>query len=112
MEKEEKLKSQQNQERLHKYEEMGLFVFRFILFGVQSYHKSMRETLVSFMEENQILFAKVENTPMEQYLLVSKMKELGTWDPCLASVDIGFLGVTITYVTLSCSQYLYKTFIH
>ena len=64
------------------------------------------------MEENQNLFAKVENTPMEQYLLVSKMKELGTWDPCLASVDIGFLGVTISYVTLSCSQYLYKTFIH
>ena len=31
------------------------------------------------MEENQILFAKVENTPMEQYLSVSKMKELGTW---------------------------------
>ena len=79
MEEEEKLKSQQNQERLHKYEEMGLFVFSFILFGVQSYHKSMRETLVSFMEENQILFAKVENTPMEQYLFVSKMKEHGTW---------------------------------
>ena len=62
MEKEEKLKSQQNQERLHKYEEMGLFVFSFILLGVQSYHKSMRETLVSFVEEDQILFAKVENT--------------------------------------------------
>ena len=27
---------------------------------------------------------------------------------CLASFDIGFLGVTISNVTLSCSQYLYK----
>ena len=60
------------------------------------------------MEENQNLFAKVENTPMEQYLIVSKMKELSTWDPCLASVDIGFLGVTISHVTLSCNQYLYN----
>ena len=25
-----------------------------------------------------------------------------------ASVDIGFLGVTISHVTLSCSQYLYN----
>ena len=30
--------------------------FSFILFGVQAYHKSVRETLVSFMEENLIKF--------------------------------------------------------
>ena len=28
-----------------------------------------------------------------------------------ASVDIGFLGVTISHVTLSCSQYLYNAHI-
>ena len=27
---------------------------------------------------------------------------------CFASVDISFLGVTISHVTLSCSQYLYN----
>ena len=27
---------------------------------------------------------------------------------CCASVDIGFLGATISHVTLSCSQYLYS----
>ena len=94
-EKEEKSKSQQNQERLHKYEEMGLFVFSFILFGVHLYHKSMRETLVSFMEENQILFAKVENTPLEQYLLVSKMIEHGTWGTELEIVSFSSLCNTL-----------------
>ena len=29
-------------------------------------------------------------------------------DLILASVDIGFLDVTISHVTLSCSQYLYN----
>lgn len=31
----------------------------FILFVIQSFHKRVRETLVSLMEENKILFAKV-----------------------------------------------------
>ena len=31
-------------------------IFSYILFGVQSYHKSVRETLVSFMEEKLIKF--------------------------------------------------------
>lgn len=53
--------------------------FSFIVFGVQTFHKCVREKLVSFMEDNKVLFTKVENTPMEQYLSISKMKELGTW---------------------------------
>ena len=36
----------------------------FNLFGVQSYHKSVRETLYSLLHERESnLFAKVENTP-------------------------------------------------
>ena len=81
---------------------MGLFDLSFILFGVQSYHKSMRETLVSFMDGNQILFAKVENTPMEQYLLVSKMKEHGTWGTDLEILAFSSLCNTTVYVYCSC----------
>ena len=76
--------------------------FSFISFGVQSYHKSVKETLVSFMEENQILFAKVENKPMEQYLLVSKMKELGTWGTELVILAFSSLCNTTVYVYCNC----------
>ena len=69
--------------------------FSFISFGVQSYHKSVKVTLVSFMEENQILFAKVENTPLEQYLLVSKMIEHGTWGTELEIVSFSSLCNTL-----------------
>ena len=76
--------------------------FSFISFGVQSYHKSVKETLVSFMEENQILFAKVENTPMEQCLSVSKMKELGTWGTELEILAFSSLCNTTVYVYCNC----------
>ena len=74
----------------------------FISFGVQSYHKSVKETLVSFMEENQILFAKVENTPMGQCLSVSKMKELGTWGTELEILAFSSLCNTTVYVYCNC----------
>ena len=54
------------------------------------------------MEENQILFAKVENTPMEQYLLVSKMKELGTWGTELVILAFSSLCNTTVYVYCNC----------
>ena len=76
--------------------------FSFISFGVQSYHKSVKETLVSFMEENQILFAKVENTPMGQCLSVSKMKELGTWGTELEILAFSSLCNTTVYVYCNC----------
>ena len=76
--------------------------FSFNLFGVQSYHKSVRETLVFFMEENQILFAKEENTPIEQYLTVSKMKELGPWGTELGILAFSSLCNTNVYVYCNC----------
>ena len=61
----------------------------------------MRETLVYFMEDNQIMFAEVENTPMEQYLSVSKMKELGTWETGLEI--LAFSSLCNTTVCVYCN---------
>ena len=41
---------------------------------------------------------------MGKWEIVTQSKPMSTE----AKVDIGFLGVTIFQVTLSCSQYLYK----
>ena len=107
LEKEEKLKLQQNQERFAQMRGDRNYLFRafsFILFGIQSYDKSVRETLVSFMIENQILFAKVENTPMEEYLSVSKMKEFGTWETELEILAFSSLCNTTVYVYCNCGS--------
>ena len=53
--------------------------FSFVISGVQSYHRKIREKLVTFMEENACLFKGLENTSMQHYLSMSKMKDLGTW---------------------------------
>lgn len=74
--------------------------FSFIVFGVQTFHKCVREKLVSFMEGNKFLFTKVENTPMEQYLSISKMKELGTWSTEMEILAFSSLCNTTVYVFL------------
>ena len=53
------------------------------------------------MEDNQIMFAEVENTPMEQYLSVSKMKELGTWETGLEI--LAFSSLCNTTVCVYCN---------
>ena len=50
------------------------------------------------MEENQILFAKVENTSIEDYLLLSKMKELDTWGIKLEILAFSYSCNTTLYV--------------
>lgn len=76
--------------------------FSFIVFGVQTFHKCVREKLVSFMEDNKDLFTKVENTPMEQYLSISKMKELGTWGTEMEILAFSSLCNTTVYVFCNC----------
>lgn len=76
--------------------------FSFIVFGVQTFHKCVREKLVSFMEDNKVLFTKVENTPMEQYLSISKMKELGTWGTEMEILAFSSLCNTTVYVFCNC----------
>ena len=61
------------------------------------------------MKENQILFALIENTPMEQYLLVSKLKELGTWGTELEILAFSSLYNTTVYVYATVAvKALYK----
>lgn len=57
---------------------------------------------MSFMEDNKVLFTKVENTPMEQYLSISKMKELGTWGTEMEILAFSSLCNTTVYVFCNC----------
>lgn len=68
----------------------------YIVFGVQNFHSVVRDTLVSFMKENQNIMRHATREPVKQYLQSSKMETDETWG---TEVEI-FAFATITTTTV------------
>ena len=86
--------------------------FSFVLSGVQSFHKTVREKIVSYMEENNDVFSRIENTPMDKYLSASKMKNPGTWGTELEIIAFASMCNTPVHVYCSAGHGEYKWLVY
>ncbi len=72
----------------------------YVLCGVQSHHKAVRDKLVEFIRANERLVKQIENETQQQYL--ARMKQDGTWGTELEI--FAFATITQTTVYVYCSQ--------